>query len=700
MKLRPWGCSLLLLGCKVFLGCLHLVNSQAPNPSFLQMRASSSEMVKNVPLFAVTVDSGWRTKGLSEGVTMVMDQDARTLRVKSGLAPLEGLVWSKFSDTLNENGWISLSVEQSISERSSNDVKMYSSGFLEGLLTAPRMSQFYTNFYQTMIQNEEAARTMNRIRKMFQDTLEHVRKNSNLHAGTMSIEPADPYWKHARYIFLQLWGVKDGYNAVALEKGVRMLDLVDIMVINANAELPELMEIYSTKAVASRTDFQRLNHVDRYASLMQESVAPEFHNKGTETRGQVPHIHTRRQHLRPQPPGELEKPVRKLALRHSKSDVSNRQTTQQQRHTGKENVTLRKLADEDWERRMRKHGHCSALVRLAPDNNDLLVGHTTWNDYNKMIRIFKYYHFPLPGSWAAARVIGFSSYPGCVSSTDDFYLMDSGLAVMDTSLEILNPQIYDRVPEFPGNPHVPNFLHVMVVNRMAKSGGHWVSLFAEQNSGTNNAQWVITDYNVFQAKAPLPPSVLWVLEQVPGLIQYSDMSSALKNRGYWASFNRPYYPDIRRITGHQAAEQMYGNLYSFDNSPRGTIFNRLSGAIGDMFDMRTVMNRNTYPNEGVFPNLPGHAVSARMDLDGASGGIPNGGIDAKVANKCLFRGLQCQAISGPTHQKQPIFKWSSGGADQFPGWPHMGLPDVWDFDWVQMTPHKLLSTIGDPASCK
>lgn len=75
-----------------------------------------------------------------------------------------------------------------------------------------------------------------------------------------------------------------------------------------------------------------------------------------------------------------------------------------------------------------------------------------------------------------ARTIGMSSYPGAISSTDDFYLMDSGLTVMDTSIEILNPTLYDRVQDFPAAPHIPSFVHLMAVNRLAKTATHWANL--------------------------------------------------------------------------------------------------------------------------------------------------------------------------------------------------------------------------------
>jgi len=357
-----------------------------------------------------------------------------------------------------------------------------------------------------------------------------------------------------------------------------------------------------------------------------------------------------------------------------------------------------KLAvDHDWEKRLIRRGRCSALVRIAPENKDLLVGHTTWGDYASMTRIYKYYHFKLPGAYTKSSVIGFSSYPGCISSTDDFYTLDSGLVVMDTSLEILNMDLYNRVAEFPVNNHVPDFMHIMVANRMASSAPHWAVLFTERNSGTGNAQWMIIDYNRFSPGKPVSDGCLWIVEQVPGMSFKKDMTFMLRDKGYWASYNRPYFPQLRTVTGHAQAEARYGGLYSYDSGPRASIFKSVAPLAEHIMDMRSIMNRNMWPNEGVLPNEPGHAISARMDLGFSK--IPNGGIDAKVVNRCLFRGMQVQAISGPSHDKQGPFKWMDGPAEVVKGWPHMGLPDVYDFNWVQMSPTAQLNALVDVDSC-
>lgn len=46
----------------------------------------------------------------------------------------------------------------------------------------------------------------------------------------------------------------------------------------------------------------------------------------------------------------------------------------------------------------RKHtlgsGSCSALIKLLPGNQELLVSHDTWNTYQSMLRIIKKYMLP------------------------------------------------------------------------------------------------------------------------------------------------------------------------------------------------------------------------------------------------------------------------------------------------------------------
>jgi len=601
-------------------------------PELIQLSALTGEEAHlgNAPLYTTVVSFPLNKDSIDPngGATVVFDKDAYGLRLDAGVSEANGLAWGRFEEKLGKSGWDELYVQTSQSSRATNDVRMYSAGFLEGVLTAKRLSQFYSNFYQLIMKDEDNQRALANIKNMYAKEFEFVKTNSNIHPGALSVEPADPYWKHVRYILFQLWGMKDGYNTVALGAGVRMFDLVDMFLINNHGELSEEMEAYKPAAAAERRSAQSAHDLLQVKSIISKA--------------------------------------RRMSA-FLAPDVA------------------RDATDRAWEMRMRR-SRCSAFVRLVDQSADMMVGHTTWDDYSKMTRIFKYYHFVLPGAWTKADHIGFSSYPGTLWSSDNFYILSSGLVITDTQLEILNPKVYDRIPDFPSNPKIPNFFHVMTCNRMAGTGNHWTSLFSERNSGTGNAQWMVVDYNTFIPNEPLKDNTVWLLEQVPGITEQKDISGVLRNKGYFASYNRPYFTQIRDETGHTAAQARHGTLYSYASAPRGQIFGRIGVSVQNLFDMRTLMTRNSYPNEGTFPSAAGHAISARMDLVGYSP-IPNGGIDAKVVNRCLLRQMQAQAISGPTHSSQKVFEWvSADGKDLWPGWPHLGLPDSYNFDWVQMTP--------------
>lgn len=559
------------------------------------------------------------------------------LEVRDGIDSGFGIAWANFEDKLATTGWTKLSVETKKTMSVSQSMRMYSAGYIEGLLTAKRMSQFYSNMWQTLAKDSEGSAALVNIQVVYRKALKYVKKKTRLSEGFAAMEPADPYWKQIRYLLAQLCGIKDGYNKRASQLGQSTIDLLDLFIINTHGSLSEMMVAFTPKAMERRRQFQRRAGQN---SFLQSDGGPR------RSKGEKGHVSFR-------------------------------------------------VADRNWENRLAQHGHCSALVRVTPDTEDVLAGHTTWNDYGRMTRIFKYYKFDLSETGAVTRTVTFSSYPGCVGSTDNFYTMDSGIVAMDTSLEVLNERLYDRVAEFDDRPTVPNFLHVSAINRIARTGAEWANMFVMESSGLPSAQWLILDYNRFVKGQPIAVNTLRLIEQVPGLSRHADMSEVLRDQGYWASYNRPFFSEVRDVSGHTDAENVYGSLFSFAHGPRATIFEHYAKSVANLGGMRALMRRNAFPSEGILPNEPGHAVSARMDLDPVSH-IPNGGIDAKVVNSCLFRKLQCQTVSGPTAQGQPVFRWKDeGGGELFPGWPHLGLPDVWNFDWVQMTNTSVLTKASD-----
>ena len=58
---------------------------------------------------------------------------------------------------------------------------------------------------------------------------------------------------------------------------------------------------------------------------------------------------------------------------------------------------------------------------------------------------------------------------------------------------------------------------------------------------------MVLDYKLFTPGQPVVPGTLWVLEQMPGIVEMADLSVILKENGYWASYNLPYVDVINYL---------------------------------------------------------------------------------------------------------------------------------------------------------
>ncbi|XP_015253869.1 PREDICTED: putative phospholipase B-like 2 [Cyprinodon variegatus] len=345
-------------------------------------------------------------------------------------------------------------------------------------------------------------------------------------------------------------------------------------------------------------------------------------------------------------------------------------------------------------------GSCSALIKLLPNNKDLLVSHDTWNTYQAMLRVMKKYIFPfktspldnfaLPGGTQA-----FSSYPGSIFSGDDFYILSSGLVTLETTIGNSNPALW-RFVQPKGT--VMEWLRNIVANRLASTSKDWAEIFSKYNSGTYNNQWMIVDYNQFTpGQTDIKEGLLFVLEQIPGRIVYKDKTQELLKSGYWASYNIPYYVEIFNASGCNKLVEQFGPWFSLDQNPRAQIFRRNQTHVKDLDSMVRLMRYNNFREDplskcdGCDPPQNGeNAISARSDLNPANGTYPfgalkqrpHGGTDMKLTSYEMFREYGMLAVSGPTWDQVPPFQWSTSPYEDL---VHMGHPDVWAFKPIKVT---------------
>jgi hypothetical protein len=339
----------------------------------------------------------------------------------------------------------------------------------------------------------------------------------------------------------------------------------------------------------------------------------------------------------------------------------------------------RKMPKHEFMTWMAKQTHCSSLFKVTEDFQEIYFGHVSWNEFVTMMRIYKHITLNFTATQTTAKTISMSSYPGMMSSFDDFYLTDSGLNVIETSLAVLNETMYQ------GNIRTDLLLYwirVMVSTRMARSAPEWASLIAVLNSGTYNNQWMILDLNKFTPGQSLVPDTMWVAEQMPGIVASQDVTSIL-SYGYYPSYNIPMNITLYDMGGYPEAVQLQGDdMNSYQRCVRARIFRRDQATVTDLESHKHLMQYNDFEQDPISDGNPLFAISSRVDLDPQQ---PQcfGAIDAKVSSYSMWKqGNVVHAHSGPTPQ-QPTFgfntTWAQCGQ-------HTGLVEQYMFGWQVMQP--------------
>jgi len=583
------------------------------------------------------------------------------------------VAWANYKNTVNQNGWGYLSVSATTDPKVADDLKMYASGFIEGYSTAKQIRDFQYNANALMGKDEKDHSALGNIRSLFATEIGTMQKEAGInHTNVIlsnSNEVKDPWWRHAKFMMIQGWGILDAYNLhVDKVKGTPM-SMVDLFILNSDGETPELEMAY---------DFQEV--------LLRQSTR-DCAGKGEDCDDS--------DNTTSKDDAFLQKSAKRVTI---KGHNLRPERDMIRKARARRKLALQMLDDKAWRRIKEKTGRCSALIRLAENNSDIFMGHTTFSDYSEMNRIWKYYDFPLSG--AVARTMGFSSYPGVAGSTDDYYVMDTGIAVTETTVSMLSDEAFDKLDD--NGTYIPDYMRIMLSNRLAKDAKDWVDWMTKSATGTYNSQWMVVDYNKFKKGDKLKDGTFWVLEQAPGVSASKDMSQLLQKDGYWASENRGYFSGIRNVSGETDAEEIHGNLFSESHNPRANIFRATAPKVNTLDDMRHEMRRNEWPHEvdGGPANTPDHAIASRGDLDHERP-TPNGGVDSKVTNACLVKLMSAQAIAGPTSDGQKPFKWTdSNGKQKYPDYPNAGLPDLWNFNWVRFTPKGEMTDLDLPKECK
>lgn len=321
-------------------------------------------------------------------------------------------------------------------------------------------------------------------------------------------------------------------------------------------------------------------------------------------------------------------------------------------------------------------GHCSALIKMLPGFENLLFAHSSWYTYAATLRIYKHWDFHVSEPHTATGKLSFSSYPGFLVSLDDFYLLGSGLMMTQTTNNVFNSSLY----KFISPESLLAWQRVRLSHSLASTGKEWAEIFSQYNSGTYNNQYMVLDRSKVKLGHSVEDGALTVVEQIPGLVQFSDQTQALR-RGYWPSYNVPFHEDIYNLSGYPLMWQKFGDDFSYDLCPRAKIFRRDQGSVKDLASLKHIMRYNDYLKDPYSKKDPCKSICCRNDLKAVKPS-PGGCYDTKVTDYHMAEKFQAEAVNGPTTQGGlPLFLW-----DNFQNISHVGLPHSYNYSFVPMEP--------------
>jgi hypothetical protein len=246
------------------------------------------------------------------------------------------------------------------------------------------------------------------------------------------------------------------------------------------------------------------------------------------------------------------------------------------------------------------------------------------------------------------------------------------LAIIETSLEIYSPELYDLI--------VPttllSWVRARTANTLAQSGADWAKHFSFDHSGTYPNQWIILDFDKFSKsnsyfkKSELLPGFLTIMEEMPGMIRSKDQTEYLKKNTYWASYNIPFYNDLSLYSKNTQLCQTQQNVYVHKNETlpgvdanansdmenyrlghsncysscaRAKLFARLHKDIVDIPSALKVLSHNDYKHDKESFGNPCEEIACREDLQPLDEKMNVfGAIDTKVSSvveaDTLYRG--------------------------------------------------------------
>lgn len=558
----------------------------------------------------------------------------------------------------NSEGWNKLHIKTYNDKEGvvNSLLQCYTAGYLEGFISFDDISNYFNNIH--VFFRDYSKESLDNLYKIYDlvynSLIKKLESPEFLNDLEKKTQQEKEQWNYYFCILMQLDGLVNGYNSNIEDNNIqnlkKKLSLLDFLLINSEGNYGDI------KSVIEMSDIKKYDLADNIDFSSKETLEKVFNT----------------------------------------SDIN-----------------------KIW-RNMLKHSHCSVIVKLVKDMNgkyDIFAGHDTWSSYAELVRTLKTYDFAFDSEFYKnhentsdyaiqdpliinqRKRISFSSYPGVLFSGDDFYVLDSNIVLLQTTLNVLNQYRYQKLIDFEN--YVPEFMRLMAINYTATSGKNWADLYKSSKNSLYITQWIVVDYKELEKVNNLNnnldsdfnnlKNIAFLLEEIPRNIFVKDVTKELFKNTYLGSFNLPAFSESLEILGYN---KLRFNLDNPDINDRGFILKNINSSIIDSNSFALAISHNRYNTSSVGnfindPSIrdPSKAMMARYDLTDDTSDNYFGGIDYKFVNSELVKNLEFKAKLGPTYNEDiKPFEFHFKGQDVVNKKYYLGIPKKIKFSEILFGP--------------
>ena len=262
-----------------------------------------------------------------------------------------------------------------------------------------------------------------------------------------------------------------------------------------------------------------------------------------------------------------------------------------------------------------------------------------------------------------ATTMRYSARYGAIGSKDDFYVLNNGRIVMETSILIFNQSLYQEI-RYDANPY---FVRVTVANWMSNNNNsEWISNFRRYDSGTHVAQWILIDTK----KPKYSKGFMNLYDTMMTDSEEFDISNEFKLKGYWGGYNIPYSERILNVCNYDPIE------HSYTTDERAVIIKEKIGNVTTPDDVKHLIRLNensTYPCGSIAP---------RCDLDPRTSLKREfGAIDAKYTQASWIKAgnLTVDGVVAPSFENKDFTPFEFN--KEWSRVPHRETPLNYNYGW-------------------